>query len=306
MSMNCKACEDLKSDAPNVEVNGIGTTEIASLKNNTGLNPSAGNNDCTDLNNLNDCLIENMAEEIELHEVCDWKDFTKSLIGNLGTVLKAIIASICGLWQNVATFNQKIDAMCQQSSYSYAPPVTRFGTLPNATSPSRRCGVVATKGGQPMLIPMTYEEVQSAGLTGVWESQDAGVSYGRIQTTSCATGACQLYEWIAPSLLLYKLNENVRTGDVLWTCTKSEALNVIGMTEALWNMFRTVGYTWTNYPLNNRKYAWIRLVTEKNGAGDNVLTMEYQGTSYPNEALSENIIVNESENPYRLYQTACN
>lgn len=305
MSMNCKACEDLKTSAPSVVINGIGDTEVASLKNNTGLNPSNGNDNCTDLNNLNDCLVGNMEEEVKLYDVCDWQEFMGGFIPNISNVLKAVISAICGLWQNVSTFDQKIDAMCQQSSYSYAPPVTRYGSLPNAQSSAKRCGVIGTKGGEPLLVPMTYQEVVDAGLEGIWEMQDAGISYGRIQTTSCASGACQLYEWIAPSLLLYRLNDNVRTGDILWTCTKAEALNVIGMTEALWNMFRTVGYTWTNYPLNNRKYAWFRLVTEKNGAGDAVLSLEYQGTSYPNESLTEDILVNEPENPYRLYTTSC-
>lgn len=82
-------------------VNGIGTSECASLKNNTGLSPSSGNNDCTDLDNLNDCLIGNMESELDAYEVCEWKPFIRKFIPNIWTVLKGIICAICGLWSNI-------------------------------------------------------------------------------------------------------------------------------------------------------------------------------------------------------------
>ena len=48
-NVNCEACEEIRQVDPNLIVNGFGDTECASLKNNTGLSPSSGNDDCTDL-----------------------------------------------------------------------------------------------------------------------------------------------------------------------------------------------------------------------------------------------------------------
>lgn len=97
--VDCSSCESLRENAPNVVVNGLGTTECNYLQNNTGL---AGNSDdCTDLEDLNDCLVGNMEKEVETYEVCDWKPFMKDFIPNVWTVLKGIICSICGIWKNI-------------------------------------------------------------------------------------------------------------------------------------------------------------------------------------------------------------
>lgn len=106
---NCSACSELREDAPNFINYGLTSTEVTSLQNNTGLNPSSGNDDCTDLNNMNDCLIGNMETEVDAYEVCDWKTFMKKHIANLWTVLKGIIASICGLWTQTERMDCIID-----------------------------------------------------------------------------------------------------------------------------------------------------------------------------------------------------
>jgi hypothetical protein len=98
---DCSACEQLREDAPNFVVNGMGDTEVTSLQNNTGLNPSSGNDDCEDLNAMNDCLVKNMETEIDSYNVCSWKEYVKALVGNLWTVNKGIISAICGLWTKV-------------------------------------------------------------------------------------------------------------------------------------------------------------------------------------------------------------
>lgn len=98
---NCDSCESIRQTDPNLIVNGLGDTECASLSNNTGLNPSSGNNDFTDLSNLNDCLVGNQATEVEAYDVCDWKTFMKQFIPNVWTTLKGIICAIGGLWTNV-------------------------------------------------------------------------------------------------------------------------------------------------------------------------------------------------------------
>lgn len=99
---SCESCEELRQDAPNFVVNGLGDTEVSSLKNNTGLNPSSGNDDCEDLNNMNDCLVGNMKSEIDSYTVCNWKDYMKALVDNLWTMFKGIISAICGLWTQLS------------------------------------------------------------------------------------------------------------------------------------------------------------------------------------------------------------
>lgn len=107
--VHCEACETLKQEVPEFVVNGLDETMCASLASDTGLKPSAGHNDCTDLNNLNDCLIGNEETEIDLYEVCDWKEFMKQFIANLWTTLKAMICSICGMWEQIhCTWNSLV------------------------------------------------------------------------------------------------------------------------------------------------------------------------------------------------------
>lgn len=103
---NCTACQDLSNDAPSLILNGLSETECVSLQNDSGLNPSSGNNDCTDLNNMNDCLIGNLEPELEAYDVCDWKEFTGHFVDNSWTVFKGVICAICGLWT-------KFHALCQ-------------------------------------------------------------------------------------------------------------------------------------------------------------------------------------------------
>ena len=97
----CDACNELKEDAPSFVTNGLTKTACTSLKNNTGLVQGNGNNNCTDLDNLNDCIIGSMDKEIELYSSCNWKDFMKKLIPNLWTMFKAFNCSMCGIWTNI-------------------------------------------------------------------------------------------------------------------------------------------------------------------------------------------------------------
>ena len=112
-NISCSSCEDLRQTDPNLLVNGIGDTECASLQNDTGLVASSGHNDCTDLNNLNDCLIGNQEAEVDLYEVCDWKAFMKQFIPNLWTTIKAVICAICGIWTNIHNLWNKINEILQ-------------------------------------------------------------------------------------------------------------------------------------------------------------------------------------------------
>lgn len=100
-NINCKACDELRQVSPELIVNGFSDDMCASLKNDTGLSPSSGNNDCADLDNLNDCLVGNMETEIEAYDICDWKTFMKRFIPNVWTTIKAVICAICGMWTNI-------------------------------------------------------------------------------------------------------------------------------------------------------------------------------------------------------------
>lgn len=110
---NCDACTELRDYAPNFVSQGVTDTVATSLKNNTGLNPALTSlhDDCEDLNDVNDCLIGRLGQEVEKMDVCDWKDFMKSLMPNLYETLKAMIAAICGLWVKVTGLCRAVDAL---------------------------------------------------------------------------------------------------------------------------------------------------------------------------------------------------
>lgn len=108
---NCSACSDLQENSAEFVMNGVTDNVEASLENNTGFNPASGNDNCIDLNNANDCLVGNMEDEVEGYEVCDWKPFMVDFIHNLWSTLKAIIASVCGLWTRTERNTCTIEAL---------------------------------------------------------------------------------------------------------------------------------------------------------------------------------------------------
>lgn len=117
--INCNACEDIRQNAPDFVVNGITDDICTSLANDTGLNPSSGHDDSTDLHNLNDCLIGNMETEIDAYEVCDWKEFMKDFISNVWTTLKGIICSIGGLWTSVHQLQCYTDVLLNGVNFDF-------------------------------------------------------------------------------------------------------------------------------------------------------------------------------------------
>lgn len=147
VSKNCSACNKLQEDAPGFVLNGVTSTHCTNLKNNKGFNSGSGNNDCTDLNNANDCLIGNMADEIDAYGVCEWKTFTKNFIENLWNVLKAIICAICGLWTNIDNLWTKVNKQDCEIKYLFQGAEFKIGE--EATDDSY---IVAGKGVS-FLIP---------------------------------------------------------------------------------------------------------------------------------------------------------
>lgn len=99
--VNCTACEEIRQTSPEFVVNGFTDDMCNSFANDTGLSTTDSNDDYTDLTNLNDCLVGNMATEIEAYDVCDWKDYMRKFVPNLWTTLKAMICTFKGVWINI-------------------------------------------------------------------------------------------------------------------------------------------------------------------------------------------------------------
>lgn len=116
-NINCEACADLRETSPELVVNGFTDEMCVSLGNDTGLSPSSGNDDCTDLNNMNDCLVGNLDAEVEAYDVCEWKPFMHKFIPNVWTTLKGIICAICGLWTNVKTLICQVNLLMNGASF---------------------------------------------------------------------------------------------------------------------------------------------------------------------------------------------
>ena len=97
-NQSCSACNDLREYAPEFVVNGTTENVGEHLKYDEGLSGANNHTDCEDLMDVNDCLIGNMIDELEGYEVCDWKDYMATMLGNLYETLKAMIYSQCGQW----------------------------------------------------------------------------------------------------------------------------------------------------------------------------------------------------------------
>ena len=109
MALNCNSCQEIRELDPSFILNGFSDSECASLKNNTGLVPTSGNDNETDLNNLADCLIGTVASEIAKYDLCDWKEYMSRLAPNEWTMFKALICTIAGLQAKVDALEQAIN-----------------------------------------------------------------------------------------------------------------------------------------------------------------------------------------------------
>lgn len=282
---NCDACNELREDAPNLIVNGLTNTECTSLKNNTGLNPSSGNDDCTDLDNLNDCLIGNMVDEIDAYDVCDWKEYMRKFVDNAWAVFKGIICAICGIWTNINALEQKTNTFCDLIEQMISPNVPIWGRLPLAspeTVAARRCGTAD---------PTKVNAQPNGGdaPASLKPSQNIGLYYTKKEITSCKNGRKEVLEWIAPHTYLYDLKAGATSGDVLWKITKSEAQSKMGMSNYIWDALATSSWTWHETALDNRHIAWLRLTVGTNGLSSNELGVVFMGCSAPNDPIAEDV-----------------
>lgn len=279
---NCSACSDLREVAPELFVNGLTEDMITSLQNNTGLVTSNDNDDCDDLNNMDDCLIGNMASEIDSYEVCDWKTYMKRFVPNVWTVIKGIIAALCGLWTKVDDVSDTQADMCKLLDQIANPTLLPYGILPLATTTTaqaRRCGT-ATDKVVKMPDDGTLNEYTKSG-------QNIGIGYASMTITGCSSGKQEMLEWIAPNHYYYKLASGAESGDILWKITKTEAQSTIGISDYLWNLFVQSSWTWHESALSpSRQVAWIKMTVGENGLADNELGIIFMGCSAPNSAIS--------------------
>ena len=143
MSKHCTACEELKRNAPHFILNGITERECESLQNDTGLSgggewyQSGGGgdegepafqditrlnnelsvlrNNCDDLNDMLDCLVGALHEELPAYDVCNIKDYIDKLMTNLYNLQKAIICSKCGQWAKLWEFDDQIRLLWEET-----------------------------------------------------------------------------------------------------------------------------------------------------------------------------------------------
>lgn len=304
----CSACEDLRNDAPNFVLNGVTEEVCTSLKNNTGFNPNLSplNDNCTDLDNANECLVGNMADQIEAYDVCEWKDYMEKFVPNVYTVLDAMICSDCGTWENINAISDKLQELCTLTEASLQPPVKGYGILNLAETSERRCGTIPKKNGSAIVKPLPDDGTLNPYTK---HSQNFGVYYAKKQVTSCTDGKCREYEWISVNTYLYYLTANVEVNDVLWYCDKSTFQSTTGFSDYLWRVFTESSYTWKMHPCYGgnmgHMYAWFQLTVAPGNMSENYIGIVYKGTGYPNTEPNTDVQIDNQNNSPVMYVHVC-
>lgn len=108
----CEACEELRTNAAELVVNGWNDDYCTTMQNDNGL--GYGNNDCEDLGTLNDCLIGSMDDEAQITDQCDWRDYMSKFVQNLWTFNSAVICAICGIWTQIWLIWEQIELLWEQ------------------------------------------------------------------------------------------------------------------------------------------------------------------------------------------------
>jgi len=299
--IDCSACSELQQLTPEFAQNGVTNRVSASLKNNTGFNPSNTRDNCEDLNDANDCLVGRMDGELEQYEMCDWKEYMHKLVPNQYEMIKAMIASDCGQWTNISDLESRLAEMCKQLDSMMTPPAIRYGVYPLNTSFERYIGVIAEKNGAPLLTPVPNSELHPQ----FHNTQMFGIRYGSMQTVRCQDGACRNFEWIAPAVYQMRISDDAEIDDILFYVDKATAQSVMGISDQLWEAYTISSFTWPNYIVGStHKNLWLQITVDETRMGTDYMTVVLRGTSYPNEKPGYSTI-SEAVNPERLYRFAC-
>ncbi len=97
----CASCETLEKYNYDFVQKGLTDDMVASLKKDKGLKESNGWNNCQDLQDMNDCLIGGMVNDIPSFNSCDLDKALIESLNNIMQLLDAIIAGDCGQWENI-------------------------------------------------------------------------------------------------------------------------------------------------------------------------------------------------------------
>lgn len=174
----CTACTDIRTVDPALVARGFTDSECTSLKNDTGLVPTSGNNNCTDLENLADCLIGNLEQEVDEYDVCDWREFSKLTLANLWTMVKAIVCSDCGLWANIHNTNEIVESSVERIDEEI---VQLEGKCPYLVGDL----YITTKSQTPDTIweGTEWTQIQNCQLVAAGSSYTVGQTYGNASHT---------------------------------------------------------------------------------------------------------------------------
>ena len=188
---SCNACNELREYAPEFVVNGVTDAVCTHLANNKGLSNADSHNDCDDLHDVNDCLIGNMADELDAFDVCDLKDFLHQYIPNDYETNKALICALCGAWEMIESAWDKIDCLVKAMnslvagrSFSFDSNYVRFPSGVSAGS-DPPFGFA----GNAFCAYLTGGMMFSSNFYDTWLTDEGDIPSG---------GGILLYEWRIP------------------------------------------------------------------------------------------------------------
>lgn len=105
----CKACEDLEDYAFHFVANGITDVMCQNLHNDKGLIRANNHTNCEDFHDMNDCLIGGMIDKLPTYDTCDMHEMMADILENLYNLLKGMICSDCGQWEQIHALWDEID-----------------------------------------------------------------------------------------------------------------------------------------------------------------------------------------------------
>lgn len=269
---SCDACANLRESNANFIMNGVTETVADSLAANTGFNPCLTDlhTDCEDLNDANDCLIGHMDDDLDNFEICDIKDFLHNLLPNLYEMLKAIIASICGLWTKTEKIESKVENICTAMNSSKKPHYIKASK--NETTDFHFYNGAAGTWWMAMWL---FDDV-----TVNCDTQATSHSINKILLTfgseSDAAFVCENLSWQKPVASWSSDDVKPYVSDFIWSGIVGKAgfmqpvatVGSDGINRAIMTMALVRGDGTTNFPDTDRVYAVVYSCANTSGAVD--------------------------------------
>lgn len=252
---SCDACSNLREYNAQFIMNGVTDTVAASLANDEGFNPCLDtlHTDCEDLNDANDCLLGHMDDDVDNFEVCDWKDFMHNLLPNLYEVIKAIIATICGLWVHIHKIESDI------------------------------CNIVGYERGITNHTVLSHPYTDKVTMNNVWFAFSFMITEELFPKTSCdsdASGSSTKYRNMAlevtadvSSAYEFKLVNIEDCYDKVAYFTKADVM-ATGITEEEWNTLKTWGIKSGTYSWRSDDKIYNLEFAMRNGDSPDIIDVE--------------------------------